>query len=380
MRIIELDSQYAKLNRTLFFKGLYATLFSIVFVFALRSITRGHIGDRIVQIIVLFTQMDMIEAEYAYWHMIGRHMEVILCVAIILCMFLLFGVLLQSYKVYFEQVITGIEQITKDGIQPIVLSPELEAVELKLNAVKRDLMAREDEVRMAEQQKNELVVYLAHDIKTPLTSVIGYLTLLNDRQDLTAEKKRDYLRIALDKANRLELLVNEFFEITRYTLLSPPLEKKNIDLCYLFVQLIDELYPLCRTDGKIIRNQVDENAVVFGDAEKLARAFNNILKNAITYSTDKSEILISSQINDESVMIDITNEGVMPEEQISKVFEKFYRADVARRTDTGGSGLGLAIAKGIIELHGGNIAVRCDNSHTIFSVQLPLKPPNHNSS
>lgn len=372
MRIIKYDGQYAKLNRILLVKGLWATVFSVAFVFLLRAITQGHIAEYIVQGIMFFTNMTLNDAEYTYWLCIGRNMNYILCVVIILCMFLLFGVLLQSYKQYFEQVIKGIEQITEDGSKAIILCPELKVVEIKLNSVKRDLLTREYEARVAEQQKNDLVVYLAHDIKTPLTSVIGYLNLLNDRQNLKEEQKIEYVQIALDKANRLESLVNEFFELTRYTLASPPLEKQRVDLCYLFIQLIDELYPLFRRKEKTVENRIDENIQVLGDAEKLARAFNNILKNAIAYSVEKSAISVSSLIDGETAIVEISNEGVLTEEQQDRVFDKFYRADAARRTDTGGSGLGLAISKEIIELHGGDVAVRCDGAYTTFSVRLPL--------
>lgn len=372
MRIIKYDGQYAKLNQILFVKGLWATVFSVAFVFLLRVITQGHVAEYIVRGIVFFTNMTMNDAEYTYWLCIGRNMNYILCIVIILCMFLLFGVLLQSYKQYFEQVMKGIEQMTEDGSETIALCPELKAVERKLNSVKRDLLTREYEARTAEQQKNELVVYLAHDIKTPLTSVVGYLNLLNDRENLSEEQKTEYLHIALDKANRLESLVNEFFELTRYTLVSSPLEKQKVDLCYLFIQLIDELYPLFHRKEKNVENRTDENILVLGDAEKLARAFNNILKNAITYSVEKSTISVSTRIEGENVVVDISNEGVLTEEQIGRVFDKFYRADAARRTDTGGSGLGLAISKEIIALHGGTVAVRCDGTDTTFSIRLPL--------
>lgn len=366
------DSQYAGLNRILFMKGLWATLFSIALVFAIRFMTQGRVASHIVGMFRLFTNMTVNEAEYIYWNTIGRNMNFLLCAVIIVCMFLLFWVLLRSYRKYFEQVIGGIEQIKGNESGDIVLSPELEAVEAKLNAVKNELLAREREARLAEQQKNELVVYLAHDIKTPLTSVIGYLNLLNDRQNLSDEQKAVFLSIALDKANRLELLVNEFFEITRYSLSTQVPEKSAVNLCYLFVQLIDELYPLFRLKGKTIINDVDENAVVWGDGEKLARAFNNILKNAISYSSEKSIIHISSKSMGSTVIIEISNEGTIPPEHQKCVFQKSFRADIARRTDTGGAGLGLAISKSIIELHSGTIEVRCNATHTIFAAQLPI--------
>jgi len=371
LKTMRSDNPYSKLNRRLFLKGLYAAIFSIALVFFARSVTQGRIANHIVQFILWFTPMSSGEATQLYWSIIGRNLDYILCAVMIFCMFLLFGVFLRAYRNYFEEVIHGIEQLGENKSRPIVLSSELKAVENKLNSVCGELAAREREARMAEQQKNELVVYLAHDIKTPLTSVIGYLNLLNDKQNLSDTQKAAFLRIALEKANRLELLVDEFFEITRYSLESEPPDRSAVNLCCLFVQLIDELYPMSRANGKIVINEIDENTVVWGDAEKLARAFNNILKNAITYSTEKSTIRIRSDFREDTPTIHICSKGVIPPEQLSHVFEKSFRADTARRTDTGGAGLGLAISKSIIELHGGSIGAQCNDTHTIFSVRLP---------
>lgn len=145
--------------------------------------------------------------------------------------------------------------------------------ELKSNMKRHEQMLKEEATR-----KNDLITYLAHDLKTPLTSVIGYLTLLDEAPDMPAAQKGKYVHIALTKANRLEKLINEFFEITRYNLQQIILEKERVDLYYLLVQMSDEFYPLLEAHGNTIKLSGDENLTVYGDGEKLARVFNNILK------------------------------------------------------------------------------------------------------
>jgi two-component system sensor histidine kinase VanS len=314
------------------------------------------------------------EAEIAYFKIIPNNIEFILAIIIIIFMLLLFRMLLNSYKRYFDETVIGINKLMGDEKQLISLSSELEFVEHKLNNVKQTLETRTAEAQQAERQKNDLVVYLAHDIKTPLTSVLGYLSLLNENADMPNEQKSKYINIAWEKASKLEALVNEFFEITRYSLQSIPLRKESIDLCFMIVQISVEQYPQLASRGKEIENSVDEKMTVFGDSEKLARVFNNILKNAIAYGKDNSTIKISAEELPGKTVIRFENEGAIPEDKLDAVFDKFYRVNSARSSDTGGAGLGLTIAKDIVELHGGEIRAESDGGNTVIIVELPSAP------
>ncbi|MPN11689.1 Signal transduction histidine-protein kinase BaeS [bioreactor metagenome] len=189
---------------------------------------------------------------------------------------------------------------------------------------------------------------------------------------MPTEQKAKYVGIALEKAYRLEKLISEFFEITRYNLQYVPLNKENINLCYMMVQIADETYPQLAASGKQIQTDIKEDIIVYGDSEKLARVFNNILKNAIAYSDNGSTIYITAQAEPDKVVIRFKNQGTIPQNQLSSIFEKFYRLDTARSSATGGAGLGLAIAKDIISLHGGAIRAQSDNEYTTFSVELPV--------
>ena len=240
--------------------------------------------------------------------------------------------------------------------------------EIKAAMARHDQIAKEEAAR-----KNDLITYLAHDLKTPLTSVIGYLSLLDEVPDMPPEQRAKYVHITLDKACRLEKLVNEFFEITRYNLQQINLEKEQIDLCYMLVQMKDEFYPILSERGNTAVLCADENLTVYGDPDKLARVFNNILKNAAAYSTPNTEILIRAEQRENDVVVTIQNQGpTIPADKLSAIFEKFYRMDEARTSDTGGAGLGLAIAKEIVTLHGGTITAESHENTTAFTVTLPV--------
>ena len=161
------------------------------------------------------------------------------------------------------------------------------------------------------------------------------------------EQKAKYVHITLEKANRLERLINEFFEITRYNIQQIVLEKEKIDLYYMLLQMMEEFYPLLSQKGNQVELHGDENVTVFGDPIKLARVFNNILKNAVAYSYDNTKIhIFLEEITPRQVVIKFQNQGrTIPKEKLSSIFEKFYRMDEARTSNTGGAGLGLAIAK-----------------------------------
>jgi two-component system sensor histidine kinase VanS len=217
-------------------------------------------------------------------------------------------------------------------------------------------------------------MYLAHDIKTPLTSVIGYLSLLDEAPDMPPEQKAKYVHITLDKANRLEKLVDEFFEITRYNFQTDLLSKERIDLYYMLAQMTDEFYPLLAAKGKQAVLHVPEDMTLYGDSDKLARVFNNILKNAVAYSPDHSVIDITAAISGGTASIVFTNAGSISKDKLTAIFEKFYRLNAARSSVTGGAGLGLAIAKEIVASHGGRIYADSDGKQTSFTVELPGMP------
>ncbi|MDY3308349.1 MAG: HAMP domain-containing sensor histidine kinase, partial [Eubacteriales bacterium] len=312
-------------------------------------------------------------AFYYYSDHFRGNKEIFFAVAVLLIFTVLMVRIFRWVTGYFREVNQGIESLLADDEKQIQLSPEMLPFERKLNSVKQTLAERKMETALAEQRKDELVMYLAHDIRTPLTSVIGYLNLLEEDPNMPPEQRAARVHIVLEKAYRLETMVNEFFEITKYKSQKITLSKETIDLYYMLVQLSDELSPVLAPRGNTVTLHLDENLTIEADPEKLARVFNNILKNAASYSFPHTEIVISAEKLEHEVIIRFQNSGEdIPNEALASLFNKFYRVDQSRSSDTGGTGLGLAIAKEIVTLHGGAISASSKNHVVTFTVSLPL--------
>ena len=272
----------------------------------------------------------------------------------------------------FNKTYQSLDAISKESAEFMSFPKSYSDIEIKLRDMRLDVIGSKQAAAEAESKKNDLVMYLAHDLKTPLTSVVGYLTLLDECPELTTDQKAKYVGIALDKAYRLEQLINEFFEITRFDIHSVTLEKNRIDLNMMIAQITDEFYPMLSEKNLTVDIDIIEHIVMFADSDKIARVFDNLLKNAVNYSYENTVIRIGARIRRDKVIIKFRNKSdVISPEKLQRLFEKFYRADSSRGTSTGGSGLGLAIAKQITELHGGTIRAKSTTDFTDFTVVLP---------
>lgn len=364
--------KYAKLRAKVFIRMLVLIVLALVAVDGLYLLVRGRLGEEGVWLLQFFTGYEYEQALAIYNRVLREHWEIIMLTAISAFFLLFFYFSLSWFTRYFNEVDAGVDALIQDDAE-IQLSPEMSSMEQKLIFVKQTLQKRALEVQLTEQNKRDLVMYLAHDIKTPLTSVLGYLSLLNENPNLPEEQQRHYMKIALDKAYHLERLINDFFEVERFNQQSIQLDRKLVDISYMLVQMPDEFYPTLTPAGKKMIVEVEDTITVHGDSDKLARAFNNILKNAIAYSDDNSTIEISAKTREGMAIISFINTGAMiPRDQQDKIFEKFYRLNDARSTKTGGSGLGLAITREIISRHGGGIELHSEQGKTMFCVRLPL--------
>lgn len=281
--------------------------------------------------------------------------------------------LLNKIFSYVFAVSESADKLFDKNVEYINLPPEMVEVEKKLNHFKTEAIKNERLARENEQKKDELIVYLAHDIKTPLTSMIRYLSLLSEIKDMPQEQRNRYIGIALDKSYRLEYLINELFDVARFNSEKIVLEKEEINLNLMLEQIADDFYPTLKEMNKKINFTSDEKTILYADPDKLSRVFNNLIKNAVNYSKENTDIDISILNKENQATVKITNKGKqIPKEKLDKIFEKFYRLDSSRTSKTGGSGLGLAIAKEIVELHGGRIYAESDMKETTFSVILPI--------
>lgn len=292
----------------------------------------------------------------------------------------LIGTMILTYKAirkslgFIDITLDAAQTLSSPSAEMILLPEELIDVQNELNLVRETSLRNMTTAREAEQRKNDLVMYLAHDLKTPLASVIGYLNLLQDANELPEETRRKYLDITLQKSERLEELINEFFEISRFNLSNVTLDYQTIDLTRMLEQTVFEFQPMFQERGLSCDLQVKEPIILKCDPNKLQRVFDNLLRNAASYSYPDSVITISLSEKDDSsiVNLDFTNTGEMiSKDKLDRIFEQFYRIDAAR-SSAEGSGLGLAIAKQIIELHGGTISASSSDEKTVFSVSLPL--------
>lgn len=273
--------------------------------------------------------------------------------------------------VYELQAATG--KLFDQNVSYIELSPELGEIAANINRLKQEAESNAKLAKENEQRKNDLIMYLAHDLKTPLSSMIGYLTLLRDESKISEELREKYLSISLDKTERLEDLINEFFEITRFNISTITLQYTKINLTRLLEQLVYEFKPMLKEKNLQCNLCATDDIMLRCDADKIQRVFDNLLRNAVIYSFENTEITISAQCQEEKVSIVFCNHGdTIPEEKLSRIFDQFYRLDAARSTSCGGAGLGLAIARQIVELHNGTIVAESQEEQIKFSITLPL--------
>lgn len=361
---------YTKLINKIFIQTLGLFAISLIIILAVRSATQGHIGDIIVEVFAKLFDIDYITASQMYYDYVRKYLSPILMLGAILLFAVFYKIFLSWFTRYFDEMLAAINGIANRE-EKITMSPELHFIEDTMNQIKEDLQKSVEAERELEKRKSDLIVYLAHDIKTPLTSVIGYLSLLHETPDMPIEQKCKYVHITLEKAHRLEKLMNEFFEITRYNLQTVMLHKEEIDLCYMMVQIIDESYPQLDASNKTVINNIPQDTYLYADSEKMARVFNNLLKNAIAYSSPNSIIEISAEKDEIRSKIYFKNKGEIPKDKLKTVFDKFSRLDQSRQSSTGGAGLGLAIAKDIILLHNGTIYADSCDEYTVIIIELP---------
>ena len=313
------------------------------------------------------------EAARLYQILIRDNKQEILTICIMVLMLIAFYLAMGRFTHWLEDIRAATRRLVEEREDPVVLPRELSPIQDDLNAIRRQLAARERAAQEAEQRRGDLVAFLAHDLKTPLTSVVGYLTLLHDDPGLDMEQRAKFTGIALDKALRLEELLGEFFDITKMDLDSGAGEKVPIQLSMLLEQLSDEFYPLFAEKNLTCMPDIQPHLVVRGDPDKLARVFDNVLRNAVSYSIPGGTVDVVAKAMGSYTEIIIQDEGLeIPEGELANICEKFYRLDAARSTRTGGAGLGLAIAKEIVELHGGSIRCESNGKLTSFIISLPL--------
>lgn len=342
-----------------------------------------------------------------------------------ICLFLLFGCLLIAWLNFLKiarlmaEVAEAVSAIYRDREAAVQLPRELKEMENQLNQIRIQAEADRQQAHETNQRKDDMLMYMAHDLKTPLTSVIGYLTLLNDEPDILETTRQRYLGVVLKKALRLEELINGFFEITRFNFSHMILEKSYVNMSMMVNQILYEFQPVFAEKRLQFTFEAPEEVYVYCDVEKMERVYDNLFKNVANYSYTDTQIRVclSEKIPAETrqrmlegqeagqniapetaetgrkvmpgqteekqdatgvrkasggMRLIVENHGrTIPREKLEHLFEQFFRLDSSRDSHTGGSGLGLAVVKEIIQLHGGTVACESENEIIRFIVELP---------
>lgn len=286
-----------------------------------------------------------------------------------------FMTLLEKSLRYISKISSAIQNISEGDLNTtveVIGDDEFTAIAVNLNKMAGDIRRLMDKEREAEQTKNELITNVAHDLRTPLTSIIGYLELLSGKVELSPDMQKKYIDIAYAKSKRLEKLIEDLFGFTKMNCGRLAMHVTKVDVVKLLSQLLEEFYPSFA--DKNLSYELQSNVpmkVIMADGNLLARLFDNLINNAIKYGADGKRVLVRIHAEESLVTVAVTNYGyVIPAEELSLIFNKFYRVEQSRSTHTGGTGLGLAIAKNIVDMHGGSIQATSDLNGTVFTVKL----------
>ena len=303
---------------------------------------------------------------------------VLVCVLLGICLFAVIFLFLQRRSLeYIRKIYEAVEKISQGDLNTeieVVGDNEFSSMAAGLNQMTRDIRSLMDKEREAERSKNELITNVAHDLRTPLTSIIGYLELLSNGTPMTPEMEKKYIDIAYTKAKRLEKLIEDLFGFTKLNYGKISMKVSKVDIIKLLSQLLEEFYPSFAEKNLVyeLRSNVPAK-VITADGNLLARLFDNLINNAIKYGAEGKKILVDVEADDAVVTVSVTNYGyVIPASELPFLFNKFYRVERSRSSATGGTGLGLAIAKNIVDMHGGDIRVASDLNGTVFTVRLKV--------
>lgn len=308
-----------------------------------------------------------------------QHTAVVLLYLIlgILLFSVTFMILQEPYIRYISRISEAVQNISEGDLNTVIDvigDDEFSGMAANLNRMAADIKQLMEKERESERTKNELITNVAHDLRTPLTSIIGYLELLTNNQQIPADMQHKYIEIAYGKSRRLQKLIEDLFGFTKLNYGKIAMHVGQIDIVKLLGQLVEEAYPNFVEKGLSYDLQSNVPAkIINADGNLLARLFDNLIGNAIKYGADGKRVLVKIHAESETVTVSVTNYGyVIPADELPLIFNKFYRVEQSRSSSTGGTGLGLAIAKEITDMHGGTIGVTSDLNGTVFTVKLQV--------
>lgn len=326
-------------------------------------------GDRAY---LIYYQTPTPYLSYDYYTDTNSFLALVLSVIIFISIFI---IVTNKKMKYLEEIAAGVRIISSGDLSYRVEEKgkdEIKNLAENINNMASEIESRIESERRAEKTKSELITNVSHDLRTPLTSVMGYIGLIKDGKYENEEVMKEYLNIAFNKSSQLKELIEDLFEYTKLNNKGIILEKNKVNIVEFLSQIIEEYIPVFEENNiEIVKHFVEEKAIVDIDAGKMVRVFENLFSNAIKYSFKPGKVLVSTCHKGGYVEIVIKNKGEnIPKEKIDRLFDRFYRLDEARNSSTKGSGLGLAISKNIIELHKGKIWGECIENDISFFIKL----------
>lgn len=362
-------------NKTIYVRNVYKYIFT-QFLYLLISFISSYILFKAIYIIVLAIEPhilwgieDTFRSQYIYIIIVAT-----LAIAIYITI---------AYKKIdkIASLIESVEMIAKGDLEKridIQSNDDIGNFANSINSIIERLKNVTDQERKAQQIKNDLITNISHDLRTPLTSIIGYLHLIEEDKYKDEVHLRYYTKIAYEKSKDLNIIINDLFELTKLQNNSLPLNKINMNLVELINQVI--LFMECQVSQynmKVRTNFSNDKLIIYADSHKIVRVFENLINNAMKYGSDGKYIDIFTKKEDDNAVVEIINYGeLIPQPDIPFIFDRFYRVEKSRNRNDGGSGLGLAITKNIVEVHGGNILVSSNSDRTTFKIVLPLSESN----
>ncbi|EDZ49332.1 MULTISPECIES: sensor histidine kinase [Bacillus] len=329
-------------------------------------------------ILILAYVIDPLFVKYEEFSMFEFKLALLFLFAFAIFTFIiLFLILVRKKIVYLKFISDNVNDIAngKLGLTiGIKGNDELTQLAQNINYMSKELEHTFEQERRLERTKNELITNVSHDLRTPLTSIIGYIDLLKRGQYNSETQLQEYLETTYLKSKRLKYLIDELFEYTRLSGIDAKLNFNEVDLSGLLEQIVGEYIPIFEKESLIVQKSITQEIIpIFIDAEKMVRVYENLFMNAINYSMKPSQLFICLELMDNKAILKVSNIVERPPvSDPNKLFERFFRGDKARKNDQG-NGLGLAISKRIVELHDGNIHAEYKDGWMSIIVEHPIK-------
>ncbi|KIV75819.1 Sensory transduction protein kinase [Bacillus mycoides] len=328
--------------------------------------------------ILNFLFITSIERNYHIFSMFEFNFVMLFLFAFAIFTFIvIFLILVRKKIVYLKRISDNVNDIAngKLGLTiEIKGKDELTQLAQNINYMSKELEDTFEQERRLERTKNELITNVSHDLRTPLTSIIGYIDLLKRGQYDSETQLQEYLETTYLKSKRLKYLIDELFEYTRLSGIDAKLNFNEVDLSGLLEQIVGEYIPIFEKESLNVQKSITEETIpIIMDVEKMVRVYENLFMNAIKYSMKPSELSVCLELIGNKAILKVSNKVEKPPvSDPNKLFERFFRGDKARKNDQG-NGLGLAISKRIVELHHGNIHAEYKEGWISFIVEHPIK-------